>query len=100
MIVNISLRRGDADEIRGYIGKKEGHKAVEEKGNNKLGDADTFERIEAASQLVVCYQLGRRDIKTAVKFTDKLQPAPVRSVLACDEWTKRLWRGGRTRVRR
>jgi transposase-like protein/IS1 family transposase len=69
----IPMGNVEADEIWGFVGKKEGHKKEEEKNNAQIGDAYTFVAIEAKSKLVVCYALGRRDFETAKKFTDKLQ---------------------------
>ena len=68
-IQNIPLQYVQADEIWGFVGKKEGHKRKEEKKNPQLGDAYTFVGIEAKTKLVLCYELGRRDIKTATRFT-------------------------------
>jgi transposase-like protein/IS1 family transposase len=65
----------EADEIWGYVGKKEGHKTEEEAENSKLGDAYTFVGIEAKSKLVLAYHLGRRDSVSALAFTTKLQNA-------------------------
>ena len=74
-IKDIPLARVEADEIWGFVGKKEGHKQEEEKRNTKLGDAYTFVGIEAKSKLVVCFVLGRRDVETAIQFMEKLQKA-------------------------
>lgn len=74
-IHNISIERIEADEIWGFIGKKEDHKTEREKANSKLGDAYTFVGIEAKSKLVVCFVLGRRDLPTATKFMEKLNRA-------------------------
>lgn len=75
-IVNIPLERIEADEIWGFVQKKEGHKnTVAELENDKLGDAYTFVGIEAKTKLVVCFVLGRRTIESAIKFTEKLQRA-------------------------
>jgi IS1 family transposase len=74
-IVNVPVEQVEADEVWGFVAKKEGHKTEAEQDNDKIGDAYTFVAIEAKSKLVVCYQLGRRDIATALKFTEKLQRA-------------------------
>jgi transposase-like protein/IS1 family transposase len=75
-IRNVNLEYVEADEIWGYVFKKEGHKyKPEEIENTKIGDAYTFVAIEGKSKLVACYELGRRDIPTALRFTDKLQRA-------------------------
>ena len=74
-IKDIPLQYVQADEIWGFVGKKEGHKRKEEKKNPQLGDAYTFVGIEAKTKLVLCYELGRRDIKTATRFMEKLKNA-------------------------
>jgi IS1 family transposase len=74
-IKNIPLDCVEADEIWGFAQKKEGHKADDEKENTTIGDGYTFVGIEAKSKLVVCFVLGRRDITSALKFTEKLQRA-------------------------
>ena len=74
-IKNIPLQYGQTDEIWGFVGKKEGHKRKEEKKNPQLGDAYTFVGIGAKTKLVLCYELGRRDIKTATQFMEKLKNA-------------------------
>jgi len=75
-IVNVPVGYVEADEIWGFVQKKEGHKyRAEDLANPQIGDAYTFVGIEAKSKLVLCYQLGRRDIETAIKFTEKLNRA-------------------------
>lgn len=74
-IHHIAIERIEADEIWGFIGKKEGHKTEGEKNNAKLGDAYTFVGIEATSKLVVCFVLGRRDLPTATTFIQKMNRA-------------------------
>lgn len=75
-IRNVNLEYVEADEIWGFVQKKEGHKfTAEDVDNNKIGDAYTFVAIDAKTKLVACYQLGRRDIPTALLFTDKLHRA-------------------------
>ena len=75
-IVNIPLERIEADEIWGFVQKKEGHKyAMAEIENEKIGDAYTFVGIEAKTKLVVCFLLGRRNLESAIKFMEKLQRA-------------------------
>ncbi|MCI0388243.1 MAG: IS1 family transposase [Acidobacteria bacterium] len=75
-IVNIPVGYVEADEIWGFIQKKEGHKVtVEDLANPKIGDAYTFVAIEAKSKLVLCYHLGRRDFENAFVFAQKLQRA-------------------------
>ena len=72
--IDISLENVEADEIWGFVGKKEGHEEGE-KNNTKLGDACTFVGIEARSKLVVCFELGRQDLPTATTFMQKMHRA-------------------------
>jgi IS1 family transposase len=65
----------EADEIWGFVGKKEGRKRATELHNKKIGDAYCFVAIEANTKLVVCSALGRRDLATASRFTEKLRRA-------------------------
>jgi transposase-like protein/IS1 family transposase len=74
-IRNISFERIEADEIWGFVQKKEGHKTDEETSNTKIGDAYTFVGIEARSKLIACFVLGRRDLSTTFKFIQKLARA-------------------------
>lgn len=75
-IKGVEVEYVEADEIWGYVQKKEGHKKNDEdKENNKIGDAYTFVAIEAKSKLVLAYHLGRRDSVSALAFTEKLDAA-------------------------
>lgn len=71
-IKNIPLECVEADEIWGFVQKKEGHKSEAEKTDSSTGDAYTFVAIEAKSKLVACYLLGRRDAASAEQFIAKL----------------------------
>lgn len=73
---NVNFENVEADEIWAYVYKKESHKrSTEDMKNNKIGDAYTFVAIDGKTKLVACYELGRRDIPTALRFTSKLQQA-------------------------
>jgi IS1 family transposase len=72
-IRNVPFEAIEADEIWGYVAKKEGHKKPEEKADTQIGDAYTFVAIDAKTKLVACHQLGRRDLPTALTFMRKLQ---------------------------
>ena len=52
-----------------------GHKENDERFNPKLGDAYTFVGIEAQTKLILCFELGRRDFSTTIRFVDKLKRA-------------------------
>jgi transposase-like protein len=67
----IPVKRVQADEIWGYVGKKEKRKKPTD--SEKLGDAYTFVGIEAQTKLILCFELGRRDFITTIRFIKKLQ---------------------------
>jgi len=75
-IKGVKVAYVEADEIWGFVQKKEGHKVTEEDlMNDKIGDAYTWVAIEAKSKLVLAYHLGRRDGENAIEFTKQLQRA-------------------------
>src|SRR5439155_19108664 len=72
-IRNMHVRQVQADEIWGFIYKKEKHKTSDEASNRLIGDAYTFVAIEAESKLILCFELGRRDVSTTLRFVDSLR---------------------------
>lgn len=74
-ICNVPVKQVQADEIWGYVYKKEKNKEGHEIMNLFLGDAYTFVAIEANSKLVLCFELGRRDWDTTISFVKKLGKA-------------------------
>lgn len=74
-IRDIPFERIEADEIWGFVQKKEAHKTDEESANSRIGDAYTFVGIEAKSKLISCFVLGRRDLPTTLRFIQKLSNA-------------------------
>jgi IS1 family transposase len=75
LIVNVPVRDVEADEIWGYIQKKEAHKLPEEQNDNSIGDAYCFVALERNSKLVLNFALGRRDQKTTDVFIEGLRQA-------------------------
>src|ERR1035438_1845004 len=75
LIVNIPVRDVEADEIWGFIQKKEGHKGPEEAHDNTIGDAYCFVAIERNTKLVLNFALGRRDTATTQIFIEGLRAA-------------------------
>ncbi len=71
-IRNVNVRQVQADEIWGYVFKKEKSKTGSELGDPFIGDAYTFVAIEANSKLILCFELGRRDWGTTINFVNKL----------------------------
>lgn len=64
-----------ADEIWGFVQKKEAHKRPSEANDNSIGDACTFVAIERDSKLVLNFALGRRDTATTQAFVEGLRDA-------------------------
>jgi transposase-like protein/IS1 family transposase len=60
----------EADEIWGFVGKKEGHKSDDD--GAELGDAYCFVGMERNSKLVLAYHLGKRTTKATDAFIGKL----------------------------
>lgn len=74
-VSNVPVSKVQVDEIWGYCFKKEGHKTADEADDPKIGDAYTFVGIEAKTKLVLCYEVGKRDGETALRFIGKLRNA-------------------------
>lgn len=77
-----------ADEIWGYVFKKEGHKWEHEKEVEGIGDAYCFVGIERNTKLVLAWHLGKRDALNTDKFVYKLALATSREryQLTTDGW--------------
>jgi transposase-like protein/IS1 family transposase len=72
---NVPVSDVQADEIWGFVGKKEGHKNPFEGDDMYLGDAWCFIGIERHSKLVLCFELGKRTETSAGRFMAKLATA-------------------------
>ena len=59
-IRNVPVSDVQADEIWGFVGKKEGHKNPFEGDDMYLGDAWCFIGIERHTKLVLAFELGKR----------------------------------------
>jgi IS1 family transposase len=75
LIVNVPARDVQADEIWGYVAKKEAHKYPWEANDNSIGDAYCFVAIERKYKLVLNFALGRRDQATTDMFIEGLRAA-------------------------
>jgi transposase-like protein/IS1 family transposase len=69
-IVNVTVADVEADEIWGFVGKKEGHKTEED--GAELGDAYAFVGMERNTKLVLAWHLGKRTAKSTDAFIGKL----------------------------
>ena len=72
---NVKVADVQADEIWGFVQKKEAHKRPSEAHDNSIGDAYTFVAIERNSKLVLNFALGRRDTATTQAFIEGLRDA-------------------------
>jgi len=73
LIVNVHVKDVQADEIWGFIGKKQ--KAVEVDDDPNFGDAYTFVAIERHSKLVLNFALGKRNQAATDAFIEGLRAA-------------------------
>ena len=87
-IQNLDVTDVQADEIWGYVFKKEGHKWDHEKGIEGIGDAYCFIGIERETKLVLAWHHGKRDAANTDKFVHKLALATSqrRYQLTTDGW--------------
>jgi transposase-like protein/IS1 family transposase len=75
-IHNLKVADVEADEIWGYVGKKEGHKSDDD--GAEVGDAYMFVGMERNTKLVLAYHLGKRTAKATDAFIGKLAYATSR----------------------
>jgi transposase-like protein/IS1 family transposase len=75
VIVNVPVKDVQADEIWGYIAKKEAHKLPSEKDDDSKGDAYCYVAMERHSKLVLNFALGRRNQATTDIFIEGLRHA-------------------------
>jgi transposase-like protein/IS1 family transposase len=73
LIVNVPVQDIEADEIWGFIQKKQ--KAVTEDDDPNYGDAYTFVAVERTTKLVVNFALGKRNQATTDIFIEGLRHA-------------------------
>lgn len=73
LIVNVPVKDVEADEIWGFIGKKEKAKLPGDDPN--LGDCYTFVAMERNTKLVLNFALGRRNQATTDIFIEGLRAA-------------------------
>lgn len=72
---NITVSEVQADEIWGFVGKKESRRSFGEKDFHYLGDAWTFIAIDKDTKMVLAFELGKRNTESARKFMRKLAVA-------------------------
>ena len=75
LIINVPVKDVQADEIWGYVYKKEAHKFPFEKDDDSKGDAYCYVAMEKHSKLVLNFALGRRNQATTDIFIEGLRHA-------------------------
>lgn len=74
-IRNVPVQDVQADEIWGFVGKKEGHKNPFTGDDMYVGDAWCFIGIERHTKLVLAFELGKRTETSTNRFMAKLAAA-------------------------
>ena len=69
-IQDLTVQDVEADEIWGFVGKKEGHKSDDD--GAEVGDAYCFVGMERNTKLVLAWHLGKRTVKSTDAFIGKL----------------------------
>jgi IS1 family transposase/transposase-like protein len=75
LIRNVRATDVQADEIWGYVYKKEGHKRPEEYEDETMGDAYCWVAFERHTKLVLAWTLGKRTLRHAFELMFKLRRA-------------------------
>jgi transposase-like protein/IS1 family transposase len=74
-ITNLRVKDVEADEMWGYVAKKENHKQPEERDSEEIGDAYTFVGMERNTKVILAWHLGRRTKSDTMLFMQKLRRA-------------------------
>jgi transposase-like protein len=80
-IVGLTVKDVEADEIWGFVGKKEGHKS--EADGVQVGDAYCFIAMERNTKMVLAHHLGKRNKVSTEAFMEKLRSATSESRFRC-----------------
>jgi IS1 family transposase len=73
MMRDVRCEEVEADEIWGYVGRKERRLTPEQKATGEMGDQYVFVAMDRATRLVVSYLVGRRDWTNARIFIADLR---------------------------
>jgi len=72
---NVPVKDVQADEVWGFVYKKEAHKWPDEAHDNSIGDCYCFIALERNSKLVLTFHVGKRDRIATEDFIGKLRDA-------------------------
>lgn len=74
-IEHLDVQDVQADEVWGFVVKKEGHKWPHEESVYEMGDAYCFVALERNTKMVLAWHLGKRDRPSTEAFANKLRYA-------------------------
>ncbi len=69
----LSCRHIEVDEIWTIVRKKQQRLTRREKSNNAIGDQYTFVAMDADTKLIPCFEVSKRDGRTALRFIRDLK---------------------------
>lgn len=72
LMIDLKLKKIQADEIWCYVAKKQGHLKPKEKRNSKIGDQYVFVALDADTKLVPTYCVGKRCHELTHQFIKEL----------------------------
>ena len=72
---NVPVSQVQVDELWGYCFKKEKHRIRKDFFNPEIGDAYTFLGLESRTKLILCFVLGKRNYRSALRFMEALRRA-------------------------
>ncbi|HWR36837.1 MAG TPA: IS1 family transposase [Clostridia bacterium] len=74
-IRNVPVTDVQADEIWGFIGKKEGHKRPDEYADDTIGDCYCWVAMDRPTKLILAFVVGRRTLDNAFTLMAKVRQA-------------------------
>jgi len=77
---NLPCRNIEVDEIWTFVHKKQQRLTKREKRNSAIGDQYAFVAIDADSKLIPCFEAGKRNSKTALRFIRALESRLTRRI--------------------
>ncbi len=70
---NLPCQNIEVDEIWTFVGKKQQRLTKREKRSAAIGDQYAFVALDADTKLIPCFEVGKRDGKTALRFIRDLE---------------------------
>src|SRR5437879_8792393 len=70
---NVRCEHLQVDEIWTYVAKKQARLSYEERFSPEMGDQYVFVAIDAATKVIPCFEIGKRNMTTAYRMMDGLK---------------------------